>query len=353
MHPEQAGFFRTAYVWYNSPVERINKGIGVIEALTAGFEVVARRPWAILLPIAVNLLIWLGPRLSVGPLAAQVAAAIRAGAGSQTGQFAEAALSAARNVAQWGEQFNLVDLLAVGLPALVVPPRAQHLWTVDNWGLALATAGGMVALSGYMLTVYLGIIGRLVAGRPESIASALARAARVLGRIVALSVVILGVGTVLALPALMTVGVLSFFYPQGAVFLATLTGWLAIGFAIWMGFYLFFAVDAMVLDDVGVRQAVSRSITLVRLNGGAAAGLILLTLMLTWGLGVVWEAVAISTAGTVAAILANAYVSTALAAASLIFYNSRWRVLEQHIMALSAAAGKSAPTTDRTNPPGE
>lgn len=334
-------------------MEKSSKGIGVIEALTTGFDLVARRPWVILLPIAVNLLIWLGPRLSVGPLAAQVAAAIRAGVGSQTGQFAEAALIAARNVAQWGQQLNLVDLLAVGLPALAVPAHAQHSWTLGNWGAALAMAGAMLALGGYALTVYLGILGRLVLGTRKSIGSALAHAARVLGRMIALGVVILGLGAVLALPALMLVGVLSFFYPQGAVFLATLTGWLAIGFLVWVSFYLFFAVDAMVLDDTGVRQAVSRSVTLVRLNGGATAGLILLTLVLTWGLGVVWGAIATSTVGTVAAILANAYVSTALAAASLIFYGSRWRALEARIVAMTTLAGGTAGPTDTDDPSGE
>ncbi len=334
-------------------MEKNSKGIGVIEALTAGFDLMARRPWAILLPIVVNVFIWLGPRLSVGPLTRQMADAIRSGVGSQTGQYAEAALSAAQRLAQWGDQFNLFDLLAVSLPVLGVHTQAQRLWTLDSWVWAVGAAGAIAVLGGYLLALYLGIIGRQVRERREPAGKALAHAGRVLWRLAWLSVVILGIGTVLALPALMAVGVLSFFYPQGAMFLATVTGWLAIGFLIWMWFYLFFAVDAMVLDDVGVRQAVSRSVTLVRLNGGATAALILLTLVLTWGLGVVWEAIAASTAGAVAGILANAYVSSALAAASLIFYSSRWHVLAERIAVLVATAGESAATMDKSNPSGE
>lgn len=347
------GFFSAGRVWYNSPVEKSSKGIGVIEALSAGFELAARRPWVILLPIAINLFVWLGPRLSVSPLTEQVAAAIRSSVGSASGQFAEAALSAASRLAEWGQQFNLLDLLALGLPVLTVHVQAQHLWALGNWAWAIGAAGGILVLGGYLLTLYLGILGRAVRGVRESAAQSLAHAARVLWRIVALSVVVLGIATVLAIPAMMTVGVLSFFYTQGAVFLATLTGWLAIGFLIWVWFYLFFAVDAMVLDDVGVRQAVSRSVTLVRLNGGATAGLVLLTLVLTWGLGVVWEAIATSTAGTVAAILANAYVNTGLAAASLIFYSSRWRMLAQRVATLIAATSEPSATTDKSNPSGE
>ena len=329
------------------------KGIGVIEALTAGFELVARRPWAILLPIAVNLLTWLGPRFSVGPLIQQVADAIRAGVGSQTGQYADAALAAARNLAQWGAQFNLFELLTVGLPVLAVRMPGQQVWPLDNWAWAAGLAVALLVLGGYLLALYLGILGREVRGGHGAIGPALAHAARVLWRLVALGVVVAGIAVVLALPAMMTVGVLSFFYLQGAMFLATVVGWLGLAFLIWVAFYLFFAVDAMVLDDVGVRQAVSRSVTLVRLNGGATAALILLTLTLTWGLGVVWEAIASGTAGTAIAILANGFVSTALAAASLIFYSSRWRALEQRVAVLTALAGESATKPDRTNPSGE
>lgn len=342
-----------AHVWYNSPVEKHSKGIGVIDALTAGFELVARRPWAILLPVVVNLLIWLGPRLSVAPLTAQVADIIRAGIRNQSGQYAEAALTAARALSQWGEQFNLVDLLAVGLPALAVPAQAQRLLPLSAWGQALASAGGLLVLGGYLLALYLTIIARQVQGRQEAALAALARAARVIWRLVALGVVILGIGLVVTLPAMMVIGVISFLYPQGAVFLATVTAWLAIGFLVWVSFYLFFAADAMVLDDAGVRQAVSKSATLVRLNGGATAMLIALTLTLTWGLGVVWEKIAASTVGAVAAIVANAYVSSALVAASLIFYTSRWRALEERMAALVALAGKSVAPTDRNNSSGE
>jgi hypothetical protein len=43
--------------------------MGVIDALTAGLTMVARRPWLIIVPVAIDLVLWLAPRLSINNLA--------------------------------------------------------------------------------------------------------------------------------------------------------------------------------------------------------------------------------------------------------------------------------------------
>src|SRR5207248_10596490 len=41
---------------------------GVIETLSAGYAAVHRQPWVLLLPILLNLFLWLGPHVSYSPL---------------------------------------------------------------------------------------------------------------------------------------------------------------------------------------------------------------------------------------------------------------------------------------------
>jgi hypothetical protein len=43
--------------------------LSVIDALTAGLTTVARRPWLIVVPVAIDLVLWLAPRLSINSLA--------------------------------------------------------------------------------------------------------------------------------------------------------------------------------------------------------------------------------------------------------------------------------------------
>ncbi len=42
--------------------------MGPLACITTGFEVVARAPWLAVLPLLLDLFLWLGPRLSVAPI---------------------------------------------------------------------------------------------------------------------------------------------------------------------------------------------------------------------------------------------------------------------------------------------
>src|SRR5512140_372285 len=44
------------------------KPLNAIEALSSGFELVLRRPWLLLLPIALDLFLWLGPQVHAKPV---------------------------------------------------------------------------------------------------------------------------------------------------------------------------------------------------------------------------------------------------------------------------------------------
>src|SRR5437867_259541 len=44
------------------------KPLGVIDVLTAGFEIVRKRPWTILIPMLFDLAIWVLPRISLASL---------------------------------------------------------------------------------------------------------------------------------------------------------------------------------------------------------------------------------------------------------------------------------------------
>ncbi|MBA2448513.1 MAG: hypothetical protein H0V51_10865, partial [Chloroflexi bacterium] len=41
---------------------------GVVDTLSAGYRIVNRRPWLVLGPVALDLFLWFGPRVSVAPL---------------------------------------------------------------------------------------------------------------------------------------------------------------------------------------------------------------------------------------------------------------------------------------------
>ena len=46
-----------------STINSVSKPIGVIDSLQGGFNLVTRRPWLLLLPVLVDLILWRGPKL--------------------------------------------------------------------------------------------------------------------------------------------------------------------------------------------------------------------------------------------------------------------------------------------------
>ncbi len=53
--------------------------LGLIDTLSSGFKVVQRRPWLVLLPVLLDLWLWLGPHWSIEPLTTGLLGLLAAG----------------------------------------------------------------------------------------------------------------------------------------------------------------------------------------------------------------------------------------------------------------------------------
>jgi len=105
--------------------EESPRPLGVIGSLAAGFEMIGRRLWLIALPVLIDLLLWLGPRLSVAPLLRPFVALLLAQPAADPTMASQVA-QATQMLERFGDQFNLFSLLAA-LPLLNVPSLlAQH-----------------------------------------------------------------------------------------------------------------------------------------------------------------------------------------------------------------------------------
>src|SRR4051794_31858912 len=102
---------------------------GVIDSLQAGFNTLNRNVWLLILPIAVDLIIWLGPQVSVGLLAERLlvgAAPLPGVETSVTRSFDELRRTAQQELNQNSEltQYDLLKLLAVPVTGVGLPSFA-------------------------------------------------------------------------------------------------------------------------------------------------------------------------------------------------------------------------------------
>jgi len=314
-------------------------GLGIIDSLSAGYRLLVRRLELLLLPLLLDAFLWFAPRLSIEPLL-QRFASFYVGLFDQMGDAAVAAgpgladlpgqVTAAVDAA--GKSFNLFDLLVssslyhvpsllVILPDLKMDQASQDIVSLFNAG----GSGLFLGLLGLLLgVVYMNLLARIVplgegekGVTPPLFLSVVVRHwLRSLGFLLALVLFLL----MLYIPVGVGVAVLMLISPAlGVGAMMLMSGLMTVIF-----FYLYFVTVALVLDNLGVRAAVMRSIVLVRNNFWSTLGFFLLTNLISVGITLLLRDIAtMGLAGLVGSALVNAFVGTGLAVALLIFYRTR------------------------------
>jgi hypothetical protein len=303
---------------------------GVIDTLSAGYEVVNRHAWIILIPIVLDLFLWLGPQLSAGRLISQTLSRLAPlGPGGASARLLDQAQQ--RELVEVAEGFNLLAALApsmvsvVGVPSLVAMLGIRdplQSTPVETWGAAAAIFFGALAVGMLLGSLYYAILAQQVRDGAVSLTRLAGDAVRSWLRVVEYLVLLGGLGILFGLP----IG----FLAVGAALLSPALGSLALSAVmmalVWVGIYLFFVPNAIFLSQVGPLQAVKNSVAVVRINFWGAVGIVLLITLVLLGMGRVWDLAADRIAGPwglAVGILGNAYIASGLVAASMRFYRER------------------------------
>lgn len=320
--------------------------MGVIDSLSAGYRFLGRRVELLLVPIILDLLLWLGPRLSVAPLFGRFADFYRelAGTDGLPDDFSDMGTQVADLLAGAGESSNLLTNLAASgmlhVPSLVgtVNSLAQGgAAEIDSFVAAILLFFVLGAI-GLLIGVF--YLNQLVAVLPIGSGPKADAPPRILDnvvrqwRMVVLYVVLLFVAVLaVTVPVGLLMGLVSLFSPG----LASLIALLLSGAAMVISIYLYFVTAAIVLDDLPALTAVRQSLAVVRSNFWATLGFILIYNVIALGFTLIIARLAeTSVVGMVIAILANAYIGSGLTLALLVFY--RTRILKQEELARFAGA---------------
>ncbi len=306
--------------------------------LTAGFDIVARYPLLIALPVLLDMLLWLGPRLSVAPLALAWQAFInrRLTVVAPTSEAREGYLLMEQLLERVAAEFNLFSAVSpaplLGVPVLM-PARmtsaqplmdaraiivVDSLWAVVVW-VSLALVVGVM-----LSTVYLTWIGQRVIRDTDAPLAGVDSLGQV-GVRLAGSLVWLVVITGGLLVAVMVV-------VQGIAMISVMLGSFALltilSLAFFMALHLLFVVPSIVQMRRSVWQAVRESILLARGDLFNTSLLVLFMMVITQGFMVVWQLPEPGSWAMLVGILGHAVISTALTTALFIFYQERLNFLK-------------------------
>jgi hypothetical protein len=308
------------------------ESLSVIDTLSAGFDTINKRPWLVVLPVVLDLYLWQGPQLSILPIVQQLVYSLR---GLPQASFSGVPPSVvAETLQEMGQGLNLFSLLhngLMGVPSLIAWAASElggtHMGNViqiEGWANLLLISTGLLLLGVLIGSVYLVLI--TVAVRRESVAlwDVWRRIWRCWGWVILWGLVLFAVILLLNLGVSLVALPVALISQAAGQGLFGLLWVLSVGLGVWLSLNTFFTLQALVLQDIGLAQAVWRSFNIVRRNFWSTLGLILLSLLIQLGFGQIWQRLSSGSWQTLLSILGNAYIGSGVMAAIMIFYMDRF-----------------------------
>jgi len=303
----------------NSPAPR-----GIVESISDGFALVARRPYLIAVPVLVDALLWVAKGISARPLLASTLDPLLDG-------VVQGPVSPG-NIVQLNQQMvameevlgslNILAIVAWQIPNLLglgATEGSQSPALVGSWFtllLLLLSLAGLAALVGCL---FMGPLGLFVRYNTLNLSVFLRLLAKLWYRFALYLGIIVLLGVVLAFLMLIVVSLFSLGGPGGVALGVGLTA----GLLLMVLVHLFLAEEAIFVAGVGPVEAIKESFNIVHRNFWSVLGIFLLVNVIVQGTSIIWGFFPSNSLGLVIGVLGNAFIGTGLAAAIMVYYWSK------------------------------
>lgn len=328
-----------------TPTEEAVRPPRLIQCLLNGFNTVATHIYLILLPLAVDLLLWFGPHLRVKTLLAPSLAEFLSLMQSNASTDMQTTIKSMGELWQsFIEQYNLVSAIStfpVGIPSLFSglmpvknPLGAPMQFEISSMGQFIL--GFLVlTLMGLLIgSLYFGLIARVTgrtmsalegrtdatAGQPLDLGLLGWQTLQVLA-LIAIVLVILMVVMVPALIISLLTAILSPFISQIVLLLVSFG-------MIWLLVPLIFSPHGIFLYGLNAPAAMSSSARMVRFILPSTGLFLLAEIIINQGLGMLWSIPPATSWMALVGIFGHAFIVTGLLAASFVFYRSGLNYLQ-------------------------
>lgn len=311
--------------------------MGVLACLAAGFEIVARHPAIMIMPLLLDLFLWLGSRLSVAPIFMALERFFKTvwtTGPSTVPEAQQMALLLTQAFNELAARYNLFTALSPA-PLLGAPTIMAAQMTVERpMGVRpeIVVASPVVAFGWIVLltvvgfginALYLRVVGRQVIAEVESPLPGPQSFLLLWGQLIVLALILLSILGMLLLAGLSIAALVSLLSTGLAFFILTLL-FALIAFVV---FHLICAIPGMVLLRRSTLHAIQESILLTRGDFFNFSMLVLLILVISRGFNVVWALPDPATWTNLIGIAGHAFVSTALITTLFVFYQDRLNFL--------------------------
>jgi hypothetical protein len=310
-----------------SRIENLPPPPGIISSIRAGFDAVAARITAILLPLLLNMLLWLGPRLRTDEMLKGMEGDLVRfwEAGRIPAEDITRMLDLYEQMSQSVNLFGLLRTLPIGISSLFAanpgagstPLGGASIWQVDVLTFPLWM----------MFLIFIGWVGGALyyrdvawAALAEKITSV--RAFQAIFQTILISILCNMILVAISVPLLIILVLAS----QVSALLANLIVlFVALG-SVWVIVPMFFWAHGVFLDRQNVFTSMMSSLQLTRFTLPNSSLFVLTVFLLAYGLNFLWRIPAQDSWVTLLGIFGHSFVTTGLLAGSFIYYRdmSAW-----------------------------
>ena len=299
--------------------------IGILTALSTGFDTVTRQLWLLLLPAGLDVFLWLGPRLKAASLWTLVAFDIPAGLDPQTRLFAQSLQMSVRRTFETTNWLSWLRPTYFGVPGLVTgvslspPDSAPPEWQLTSFWTFFAALAVLAVIGIGLGGLYWSAVARQARDGRIDWGAVLGRMVSVWPRLVGLALFIASIVFAVWIPVVL----MSVFFESAFGLIGALIVMLALSLLVWFLFYISFSLHGIVLYNQRVLEAVRASIRLGRTNFWSMLGLLLALIAIQSGMGLIWGLAPSDSWLWLVSIGGNAFVVAGLSMASMVFYMDR------------------------------
>lgn len=291
----------------------------VISAIKAGFDTISTHLAVILLPLALDLFLWLGPRLSIEKVLLP-ASELGQGLADMPSVPSNALEQVFTYYGEFARNFNLFSALStfpIGISSLLRglqpadnplgSPRTLPLASFEGilgWALLFTLVGWLIGALYYRWVASLSMPD----GKQAHLAS--------LGQSFSLSILYMILTVGIGMPILFVLFLLYLFSPVLGQGLLLLLGFISM----WLVVPFFFAVHGIFMNGQDMFSSIFSSLRLARFAMPTSSLFILFALVINMGLNYLWSIPETNSWMLLVGILGHAFINTALLSASFIYY---------------------------------
>jgi hypothetical protein len=318
----------------------------LMNAIIAGFNLIANHIILILFPVVLDTFIWLGPRLRLQnvlePMISRANQTLNTYNNTEITQLLESAQEAWSILISRINLTNSISTFPLGIPSLLSgtdlkgnPIGTSFSYEIPSFGLAVVV---FILLTGIGVLIggfYFSAIAKTVSTAKEKIS--LPVIGSQLLSTFALLFLIIGLLIIVVIPALMIVSVFALFSPAIAQIVLLIFSFIFI----WLLIPLVFTPHGIFLNQLNVVKSIVTSFRLIRLLLPGTGLFLLLAMLIAQGLDILWHSAPSSSWFTLIGIIGHAFIYTSLITASFIYYQQGLDWMDKNIQRLTQGLSKT------------